>query len=208
MTLEALQVIIKANINELTANNDANVNTAIDMAIKFLSNFFSVRKIDDSQTVSTGDTTISKPARAKEIYMLKIGDTYIKKADLDKLQAVEDEDSMRWHIEDDFLAGADNNIHLTEAVDAADDGDTVKIWYIAGFTPLAGVALSTTDLPEWLEPLLIIFATYFYYGILVSYVKDNKASFPDMTVWDVIAIWDTWRTHAFDLIDITQKQRI
>lgn len=200
MTFAAIQSIVRTNINV----DAGDVTEAIDMAVKFLSNFFSVRKIDDSQTVSTGDTTITKPARAKEIYMLKIGDTYIKKADLDKLQAVEDEDSMRWHVEDHWVAAADNNIHLTEAVDAADDGDTVKIWYFAGFTPMAGAGSS--DVPEQLEPLLIMFATYFYYGLLVSYVKDNKAEFPDMTVWDVIAIWDTWRVHSFDLLDLVKQQ--
>ena len=111
---------------------------------------------------------------------------------------------MRWHIEDHWIGGGDNNIHLTEAVSSEDNGATVKIWYLAGFTPLAGAGSS--DLPEQLEPLMLMFATYFYYGLLVSYVKNNKAEFPNMTVWDVIAIWDTWRVHALDLLELTQKQ--
>lgn len=200
MTYADIESVVRGNVDDAAAD----VQEAIDMAIKFLSSFFSVRKIDDSQTVSTGDTTISKPARAKKIYKLKIGNVYIKEADLDKLQAVEDEDSMRWHIEDNWIAGADNNIHLTEKVSSSDNGATVKIWYSAGFTPLAGTG--STDFPEELEPLVIMFATYFYYGLLVSYVKNNKAEFPNMTVWDVIAIWDTWRVHAFDLLELVKQQ--
>lgn len=204
MTIEALQTIIKDNVDDAGAD----VNAAIDMAIKFLSSFFNLRRIDDSQTVSTGDTTISKPSRCLKVSQLKIGDNFITKADMSKLQEIEDDDSQRWYAEDDFIDGADNNIHLTKAVSADDDGATVEIFYTAGFTPLAGVAESTTDLPERLEPLLISFATYFYYGILVSYVKNNKASFPNMTVWDVIAIWDTWRIHSFDLLDDVKKQHL
>lgn len=202
MTLEALQAIIKNNVDDQTVN----VDEAIDMAINFLSNFFVSRKIDDSKTVSTGDTSIVKPAHCLKILHVKIGDDYIKKAELNKLQQIEDDDSMRWHVEDDFNGGDDNKIHLTDAISSDDDGAKVYIWYLAGFTPLAGVAESTTDLPERLEPLLISFATYFYYGILVSYVKNHKSEFENMTLWDVIATWDTWRIHSFDLLEIVKKQ--
>jgi len=202
MVIEDIQSIIQSNIDD----SSANVDDAIDMAIKFLSNFFNVRKIDTSITVASGDTTIKKPARCLKIILLKIGDNYISKADIEKLQAIENDESQRWHIEDDFLDGVDNNIHLTKAISANDAGSAVKVWYLAGFAPLAGVAGSTTDLPERLEPLLLSFATYFYYGILVSYVKNNKALFPNMTLWDIIALWDTWRAHSFDLLDIIKKE--
>ena len=202
MTLEAIQAIIKNNVDDQTVN----VDEAIDLAIKFLSNFFYVKKIDTSQTVSTDDEYLDKPARCSKVMLVKIGDDYIPKADLNKMQGIEDDDNQRWHTEDDFIAGTDNKIHLTKAISSADDGDEVKIWYLAGYAPLAGVAESETDLPERFEPLLISFATYFYYGILVSYVKNNKASFPNMTLWDVIAIWDTWRIHSFDLLEIVKKQ--
>ena len=202
MIIEDIQSIVRNNVDAAGAD----VNDAIDMAINFLSNFFYVRKIDDSQTVSTGDTDISKPDRCLKILTVKIGDDYIKKADLEKMQAIEDDNNQRWHIEDEFLSGDDNKIHLTKVISADGDGDKVYIWYLAGFTPLAGVALSNTDLPGRLEPLLISFTTYFYYGILVSYVKNHKSEFANMTLWDVIAIWDTWRIHSFDLLEVVKKQ--
>lgn len=202
MVIEDIQAIIKNNIDDQAVN----VDEAIDLSIKFLSNFFNVRKIDTSQTVSTDDTSVDKPARCLKVLLLKIGDDYIEKADKGKMQAIEDDDSQRWHAEDDFLAGSNNKIHLTKAISAANNGDDVKIWYLAGFAPLAGVAETKTDLPERLEPLLISFATYFYYGILVSYVKNNKAEFPNMTLWDVIATWDTWRIHSFNLLEIIKKE--
>jgi len=202
MIIEDLQSIIQRNIND----DSANVDSAIDLAINYLSNFFYVRKIDDSQTVSFGDESLEKPDRCLKILQVKIGDNYIKKADIGKLQAIEDDNSQRWYIEDEFLSGIDNKIHLTKAISSADNGGAVKIWYLAGFAPLDGVALSKTDLPERLEPLLTSYATYFYYGLLVSYVKNHKAEFPNMTVWDVIAIWDTWRIHSFDLLEKVQKQ--
>ncbi len=203
MTIEELQIIIKANIDEDTADVDA----AIDLAIGFLSNFFYVRKVDVSQTVNTGDTSIPKPARSLRIDNLQIANDHIKKATMNKLQEIEDDNSQRWYIEDEFISDTDNKIHLTKSISSADNGGAVKIWYKASFTPLAGVALSETDLPERLEPLLVSFATYFYYGILVSQVKNNKANFPNMTVWDVIAIWDTWRVHSLDLLDEVKKQK-
>lgn len=203
MVIETLRTIIQKNVND----DSANVDSAIDMAIEFLSNFFYSRKIDDSQTVSAGGVFLEKPDRCLKVLRVKIGDDYIKKADLDNLQDIEDNETQRWYIEDEFLSGADNKIHLTKAISSDDDGDQVYIWYTSGFTPLAGVDLSNTDLPESLEPILITFATYFYYGLLVSYVKNHKAEFPNMTVWDVIAIWDTWRIHSFDLLDKIQKQR-
>ena len=203
MVIEDIQVIIKNNIDDQTVN----VDEAIDMAIKFLSNFFPVRKIEfGDNTVSTGDVSIVKPARCSKVLKVKIGDDYIKKADLDKMQEIEDDESQRYFVEDDFIAAADNKIHLAKAISADQNGDKIYIWYLAGFKPLAGVAVSTTDLPERLEPLLISFATYFYYGILVSYIKNNKAAFPNMTIWDVVAIWDTWRIHSFNLLKIVQKQ--
>jgi len=202
MTIEKIQAIIQDNINDPAAN----VNEAIDMAIKFLSNFFYVRKIDSSNTVTTGDLTIPKPDRCLKIMNLKISNDYIKKADENKLQEIEDNNVQKWYIEDEFLSGSSNVIHLTKAISSADSGATASIWYLSGFTPLLGVAESETDVPERLETLLIMFATYFYYGILVSYVKNNKAEFPNMTVWDVIAIWDTWRVHAYDMLDIIKQQ--
>ncbi|MCK5062107.1 hypothetical protein KAR28_06205 [Candidatus Parcubacteria bacterium] len=202
MTIEDLQSIIRNNVDDA----EADVDKAIDLGINFLSNFFVCRKMKDDGTVTTGDTSIAKPDHCLKILHLKIGDDYIKKAELNKLQQIEDNDSMRWHVEDDFNSGAENKIQLTKAVSSGDNGDTVYIWYLAGFTPLAGAALSETDLPERLEPLLISFVTYFYYGILVSYVKNNKSEFENMTLWDVIAIWDTWRIHSFDLLEIVKKQ--
>lgn len=202
MVIEDLQSIIQKNVNDDTIN----VDHAIDLAINFLSNSFYVRKIDDSQTVSTDDESLEKPDRCLKVLQVKIGDDYISKADIGKLQAIEDDNSQRWYIEDEFLSGADNKIHLTKAISSDDDGDEVKIWYLAGFAPLNGVALSNTDLPERLEPLLTSFATYFYYGTLVSYVKNHKSEYPNMTLWDVIAIWDTWRIHSFDLLEKVQKQ--
>ena len=203
MVLEDLQAIIQKNIDDTSANVDG----AIDMAIKFLSNFFYLRKIDDSQTVSTDDAFLEKPDRCLGVRKVKIGDNYIKKADIDNLQEVEDNDIQRWYIEDEFLSGTDNKIHLTKPISSDDNGAAVYIWYLSGFTPLGGVALSNTDLPESIEPLLITFGTYFYYGLLVSYVKNHKSEFPNMTVWDVIAIWDTWRIHSFDLLEKVQEQR-
>ena len=194
MVIEDLQAIVQNNVDD----NSANVDEAIDMAINFLSNFFSVRKIDDSQTVATGGLYVAKPDRGLKIINVKIGTNYLIEADLTKMQNIEDSVVQSWYVEDEFIAGADNKIHFTNPIDAADNGATVYIQYLSGFTPLGGVALSNTDLPERLEPLLISFATYFYYGILVSYVKNNKSSFENMTVWDVIAIWDTWRVHSFD----------
>jgi len=202
MVIEDIQAIIKNNVDDQTVD----VNEAIDLAIKFLSNFFPLRKIDDSQTLTTGDTSVDKPARCLTVLKLKLGDDYINKADLTKLQQIEDDESQRYYVEDEFIGGTDNKIHLTDAIGADQNGDKVYIHYLAGFTPLAGVALAETDLPERLEPLLISFTTYFYYGILVSYVKNHKADFPNMTLWDVIAIWDTWRIHSFDLLEIVQKQ--
>lgn len=200
MTIAAIQAIIKNNIDDQTVN----VDEAIDLAIKFLSNFFPLRKIDDSQTLTTGDTFVDKPARCLKVLTLKLGDDYIKKADLSKLQQIEDDESQRYYVEDEFIAGTDNKIHLTDAIGADQDGDKVYIHYLAGFTPKAGAG--SPDLPERLEPLLISFATYFYYGILVSHVKNNKSNFPNMTLWDVIAVWDTWRIHSYDLLEIVQKQ--
>lgn len=202
MTFAAIESVVRVNVDAASAD----VDEAIDMSIKFLSNFFTLRKLDTSQTVSTGDTSVNKPDRSKEVLMVKIGNTYIKKLDPDKIQANEDQNAQRWYIEDEFVSDTENKIHLTEVISAADDGQAVVIHYLAGFAPLGGAG--STDLPEQLEPLLIMFATYFYYGLLVSFVKNNKSSFPNMTVWDVIAIWDTWRVHAFDLLEITQKQRI
>lgn len=202
MNIDTLRGIIRNNINDLTAD----VDDSIDLGIKFMSNFFNIKKLDSSQTVSTGDTSLDKPARCLKVLSVKIGDAYIKKADLDKLQDIEDDESQRWYTEDDFIADTENKIHLTEAISVADNGGSVVIIYVAGFVPLAGVAGAKTDLPERLEPLLTSFCTYFYYGILVSYVKNFKAEFPNMTLWDVIAIWDTWRIHSFDLLKITQKQ--
>lgn len=201
MVIETLQSIIQKNVND----DSANVDDAIDTAIKFLSGFFHLRKIDDSQTVSTDDVFLEKPDRCLKVLRVKIGDAYITKAESDNLQDIEDSESQRWYVEDEFLSGADNKIHLTKAISSEDDGDDVIIWYLSGFTPLGGVALSNTDLPEQLEPLLISFATYFYYGLLVSYVKNHKAEFPNMTVWDVIAIWDTWRIHSYELLEMLQK---
>ncbi len=201
MVIEDLQAIIQKNIND----DSANVDDAIDTAIKFLSGFFYLRKIDDSQNVSTDDIFLGKPDRCLKVLIVKIGDDYIKEVKFNNLQAIEDNESQRWFVEDEFLSGADNKIHLTKAISSDDNGDQVLIWYLSGFTPLGGVALSNTDLPEQLEPLLIVFATYFYYGLLVSYVKNHKAEFPNMTVWDVIAIWDTWRIHSFELLEMFQK---
>ena len=201
MVIETLQGIIQKNVND----DSANVDDAIDTAIKFLSGFFHIRKIDNSQTVSTDDVFLEKPDRCLKVLTVKIGDTYITKANSDNLQDIEDNENQRWYIEDEFLSGAENKIHLTKAISSEENGDDVLIWYLSGFTPLEGTAESLTDLPEQLEPLLIVFATYFYYGLLVSYVKNHKAEFPNMTVWDVIAIWDTWRIHSFELLEILQK---
>lgn len=201
MVIEDIQSIIQDNVDDATAN----VDEAIDLSIKFLSNFFYLRKNKTGDAVTTGDTDIEKPDRCLKVLTVKIGDDYIKKAEMKKLQDIEDDESQRWFEEDEFIAGDENKIHLTKAISGADDGDAIVINYLSSFTPLAGVALSTTDFPERLEPLFISFATYFYYGILVSYVKNNKSSFPNMTLWDVIAIWDTWRVHSFDLLEIIQK---
>lgn len=203
MVIEDIQTIVKDNIDDSAAD----VNEAIDMAIKYLSNFFNVRKIDSSNTVSTDDVTIPKPDRCLKVINVDIDETYIREADLDKQKQVKDSESQRWYVEDEFISGSDNLIHLTKKVDVADNGKTANIQYLAGFTPLAGVALSESDLPERLEPLMIVFATYFYYGILVSYVKNNKSSFENMTLWDVIAVWDTWRVHAFDLLDLIKNRK-
>jgi len=203
MVIEDIQVIIRNNIDDATAV----VNGAIDQSIKFLSNFFPIRKVEFGvNTVATGAVSVAKPARCLKVLKVKIGDDFIKKADMEKMQEIEDDESQRYFVEDDFISSASNLIRLTKAISVAQNGDKVYIWYLAGFAPLAGVALSETDLPERLEPLMLSFATYFYYGILVSYVKNNKASFPNMTLWDVIAIWDTWRIHSFDLLEIIQKQ--
>lgn len=203
MVIEDIQSIIRDNIDD----SSANVNEAIDMAIKYLSNFFSVKKIDSSNTVSTNDVTIPKPDRCLKVINVDIEGAYIREADLNQQQQVKDSDVQRWYIEDEFISGTDNLIHLTKQVAVADNGKTVNIQYLSGFTPLAGVALSNSDLPERLEPLMIVFATYFYYGILVSYVKNNKSSFENMTLWDVIAVWDTWRVHAFDLLDLIKNKK-
>ncbi len=202
MTFADIESVVRGNVDTATAD----VDEAIDMAIRFLSNFFTLRKISTPTAAATGDTSIPKPDRCKEVLRVKIGNTYIKPLDPDKIQANEDQDAQRWYIEDEFVSDTENKIHLTESISAADDGAVIEIYYLAGFAPLGGTGSS--DLPEQLEPIMIVFATYFYYGLLVSVVKNNKSTFPDMTVWDVIAIWDTWRTHAFDLLEFTQKQRI
>ncbi len=203
MLIEALQTIVKANIDDASADVDA----SIDLAIQHLSNFFYLRKRDASLSASTNDETILKPDRSLKILSVRIGDIFIPKLDLDSEQAVEHKDTLRWYIEDDFISGTLNLIHLTKKLGVSFDGDPIVIRYLSGFTPLAGVAESSTDLPERLEGLLTAFATYFFYGILVSQIKNNKANFPNMTVWDVIAIWDTWRIHSNNLLKSTTKQK-
>lgn len=204
MVIEDLQTIIKSNIDD----DAADVNEAIDMAIKYLSNFFGVRKIDSAQTVATNDTYIEKPDRCLEVLNVSIDtDGYLDEAKVTDFKDIMNADVRRWYIEDEYISGTDNKIHFTKAIDLADNGKTVYVQYLAGFTPLGGVALSNTDLPERLEPLMISLATYFYYGILVSYVKNNKSSFENMTLWDVISVWDTWRIHSMDLLDSIKNRK-
>lgn len=200
MTYAALQTIIRNNVDESSGDVDA----AIDLAIQHISNFFYLRKTKTATNAATGDTSIAKPDRCLKVLNVRIGDDFIKKLDLDKQQAAEDDNTLRWYIGDEFISGNENKIYLTKALGSSYDGNTVKVRYLAGFTPLNGSG--STDLPERLEAVLVSYATYFYYGILVSQIKNNKAAFPNMTIWDIIAIWDTWRIHSAHLLREIRKQ--
>lgn len=190
-TYATIEAQVRVNVNDTSAA----VTQEIDDAINLLSNFFNRKLISEAISTVAGQTYIDYPTNPISIERVQIGDNeYIEKS-LSKIQSALDDESYAWY---DYN-GKIQIIPTPTAVTAS------KIWYRAGFTPLAGAG--STDVPDRLVPLLIILATWLYFIQMVSKVSTARENFPDMTPEEAGKIATQWLKQFNDMMAIIKAQK-
>jgi len=186
MLLGAIQTIVRANVNDAAAD----VDQCIVDAVNFLSNFFSVRKIDTSETTILDATVIDYACDFLRVRQLIINGDYIKELGSDEdLENIDNEDTQRWFI-------ADGQIQLTEGMSST--GDPIIIHYDSEF--IQPEAATNTDVPNRLLELIFVGATYRYFGILAAAVMTARHDYPDVNPKEIIAARDQWKENFDDLL--------
>ncbi len=190
-TYATIEAQVRANVNDTAAA----VTQEIDDAVNLLSNFFNRKLISTAISTVIGQTYLSYPTNPIAIEKLKIGDNeYIEKP-LQKIEAATEAESYSWY---DYN-GQIQIIPTPTAVTAA------KIWYRAGFTPMAGAG--STDVPDRLVPLLVILATWLYYVQMLSKVGTERANFPDMDPDEAGKIATQWLKQFNEMMNIIKAQK-
>ncbi|MDX9856102.1 MAG: hypothetical protein RBS86_04805 [Candidatus Moranbacteria bacterium] len=185
-TFADLEDIVQDNVNDSTAD----VVQPIDDAIDYLSNFFGLNKIDTSQDTAVDGTTLDIPTGSKKILSVKVGDDFIEKISISKIAEMEENGAQRFY---EF----NSKINFTDEFDSVED---TEIFYEAKFTRLAGVAAAVCDVPEYLQPLLVIYATYFYYMKMLATMATSRESYPDIEPEELRQYAKEWKETGDELL--------
>lgn len=186
-----IEAQVRANVNDASAS----VTQEIDDAINFLSNFFTLKKIDTSKSTVASQAYMDKPTNCIEIERLKIDDIEYEETSLLNLKSHETDEKESFH---DYDGKIQLNPTPTSVL-------TAKIWYKAGFTALAGAG--TTDVPDRLVPLLVLLATWLYFVQLVSKVGTARENFPDMTPAEAGEIAIVWKKQFDSMLSTIKSQK-
>ena len=194
MIYSAIETQVRANVNSATAV----VSGVIDDAIYYLGNFFSLKKIDATQSTTAGQAYITRPTRCQKVKYLKIGDTVYDPIKEENIEETEDYE-LEKYIEKD-----DGKIYLYPTPTAV---AAAIIHYKSSYTPLAGVAGATCDVQDEYLPLVIIIATWFYWLTIAGQTGTQRELFPDMTPKEAMEMADTWEKRFELLLDkITERK--
>jgi hypothetical protein len=190
-TYSIIENIVRNNVNDASAN----VQQEIDDAINLLSNFFTQKKIDTSISTVNGQAYINMPSNAVEIMKIKIDSDHYTEKRLSEIKDNEEAESKCFYEWD----GKIQIIPTPTGVSSA------KIWYLGGFTPLAGTG--STDVPDRLVPVLCVLATWLYYVQLVAKNAVNRENLPDITPDEIRELSKHWKKTFDEMVISIQNQR-
>lgn len=187
MTYSQIETVIRANVND----SSALVAQPIDDAINYLSNYFDLKTIDVTQSTSIGAKTLNLPKLCKYISSISFDGENIERASsVSHFQKLKELDAQRW-------MEYDGKIQFTAPFTSV---IPVEIMFHSKFTPLAGVANATCDVPDHLLPLLFVYATYFYYLKMLAIMAVSRETYPDITPEELKQYVNEWKITADDLL--------
>jgi hypothetical protein len=171
MLYSDIEARVLKNINSTTAD----VSVAVDNAIDFLGNFYDNHKIDSSLATVANQSHIDKPALCKEVVRVAIAGV-----EYEKIQPKAISETQEYEL--NKFIDYNDKIQIFPTPSSI---LTTEIYFKSFFTPLAGVAGATTDVPANLIPLLISIATWFFF--------EQQESMFDYTGADgFISVSDAW----------------
>lgn len=162
---------IEAQVRATVNDPAASVQQEIDDAINLMSNFFSLKKIDETIDTTALQNYIPQPTRCLEVLRVIIDEIEYNKAGPGDLKNADEYENRSWIQYDD-------KIKITPTPSTTGTNNCV-VWYRAGFAPLAGTG--STDIPDRLVPLLIILASWLYFLQMMVKVTTARENYPDMT---------------------------
>lgn len=186
MNLTEIRVVVRDYIN----NNTADVDQHVTDAVNFLSNFFSVKKIDTSEVTVDAQDFIAYADDFLKLRQLSIDGTFIKELLSDELLGVVDSlDVQLWHI-------ADGKVQLTSDMSGA--GNPIVMYYNAKFIqPELAV---DTDVPDRLLELIYVGAAYRYFDRLAAIVATNREDSPDIKPAEIDSMRKVWKERFDSLL--------
>ena len=193
MNLVEIRAIVHDYIDDTTVTVDQHI---ID-SVNYLSNFFHLKKIDDTDTSVADQDYLDVPTNSKEIRRLMIDDEEIKKLEeFNDQKDAEDKSAQRWYEDNE-------KIMLTQDMDST--GDEIKKWYNKKFkVPEAAV---NTDVPDEILELVYVGAAWRYWRKIVSTVASNREDYPDTDPDEARRILRNWKDEFKYLMEEYKKER-
>lgn len=190
-TFSVIQATVRNNISDTSAD----VTQEIDDAINLLSNFFTQKKIDTSIATVANQEYINKPSNCVEVMKVKIESDHYTEKRLSDIKENEEAESKCFYDWNDKI----------QIIPTPTGASTSKIWYLGGFTPLAGVG--NTDVPDRLVPLLCMLATWLYYVQLVAKNTMARENVPDISPDEIRELSKHWKTTFDETLRSIQNQK-
>lgn len=188
--LAEMRSIVQDYIDDSTITPDQHIFDSVN----HLSNVFSIKTIDTSQSTVDAELELAMPTLAITVTKVLIDGDVVKKLDsMDNLQYNIDNSLNKWYI-------ADSKINFTQAHSGI---KTTAIHHDKGF--LVPAEAVDSDVPDRYLELVYIGASYRYFNKIVSKVILNRDTYPDVTPKEIKAIRDSWKDQYFDLIDEIKK---
>jgi len=160
---------LQDEVEDVLDDTSINVKSYINRALDYVSNFFPNVVIDDT-AISSDGMSMDVPDRTFEVVSIMINDEFIKELeDVAKEETAIKLGVQRWH-------STNTKIYFTVIVKTTDD---LKITFEQSYKRLTNDA-DVTDVPKYIEPLVIACAVWMYYKKITSAVDTNREKYADV----------------------------